>query len=91
MLMVVLKFVLKYNVFGDYYMSRRMYWVGMKLMFVIGIFVFLFLYLLVFVMFRIILGGFDLNNFLEDVVMVMWMVSVVLIVVLMMSLMWGFF
>ncbi|MCU7708743.1 polysaccharide biosynthesis protein [Priestia sp. JV24] len=89
--MAVSKFVSKYNALGDYYTSRRMYRAGMKLMFVTGILAFLLLYSLAPVMSRITLGGSDLNNSLEDVVMVMRMVSVALIVVPMMSLMRGFF
>ncbi|MBX9969843.1 polysaccharide biosynthesis protein [Priestia aryabhattai] len=89
--MAVSKFVSKYNALGDYYTSRRMYRVGMKLMLVTGILAFLLLYSLAPVMSRITLGGSDLNNSLEDVVMVMRMVSIALIVVPMMSLMRGFF
>ncbi|MFE3897908.1 MULTISPECIES: oligosaccharide flippase family protein [unclassified Priestia] len=89
--MAVSKFVSKYNALGDYYTSRRMYRAGMKLMLVTGILAFLLLYSLAPVMSRITLGGTDLNNSLEDVVMVMRMVSVALIVVPMMSLMRGFF
>lgn len=89
--MAVSKFVSKYNALGDYYTSRRMYRAGMKLMFVTGILAFLLLYSLAPVMSRITLGGSDLNNSLEDVVMVMRMVSIALIVVPMMSLMRGFF
>ncbi|MEW4208956.1 polysaccharide biosynthesis protein [Priestia megaterium] len=89
--MAVSKFVSKYNALGDYYTSRRMYRAGMKLMLVTGIIAFLLLYSLAPVMSRITLGGSDLNNSLEDVVMVMRMVSVALIVVPMMSLMRGFF
>ncbi|MGG0535805.1 putative polysaccharide biosynthesis protein [Priestia aryabhattai] len=89
--MAVSKFVSKYNALGDYYTSRRMYRAGMKLMLVTGILAFLLLYSLAPVMSRITLGGSDLNNSLEDVVMVMRMVSVALIVVPMMSLMRGFF
>ncbi|MDD1510601.1 putative polysaccharide biosynthesis protein [Priestia megaterium] len=89
--MAVSKFVSKYNALGDYYTSRRMYRAGMKLMLVTGILAFLLLYSLAPVMSRITLGGSNLNNSLEDVVMVMRMVSVALIVVPMMSLMRGFF
>ncbi|MED3991617.1 polysaccharide biosynthesis protein [Priestia aryabhattai] len=89
--MAVSKFVSKYNALGDYYTSRRMYRAGMKLMLVTGMLAFLLLYSLAPVMSRITLGGSDLNNSLEDVVMVMRMVSVALIVVPMMSLMRGFF
>ncbi|MFP8640550.1 oligosaccharide flippase family protein [Priestia aryabhattai] len=89
--MAVSKFVSKYNALGDYYTSRRMYRAGMKLMLVTGILAFLLLYSLAPVMSRITLGGSDLNNSLEDVVMVMRMVSIALIVVPMMSLMRGFF
>ncbi|TYR82085.1 polysaccharide biosynthesis protein [Priestia megaterium] len=89
--MAVSKFVSKYNAIGDYYTSRRMYRSGLKLMFVTGILAFLLLYSLAPAISKWTLGGTDLDNSLEDVVMVMRMVSVALLIVPVMSLMRGFF
>ncbi|WP_144593716.1 putative polysaccharide biosynthesis protein [Priestia flexa] len=89
--MAVSKFVSKYNAMGDYYTSRRMYRAGLKLMLVTGVLSFLLLYSLSPFIADLTLGGADLDNSLEDVVMVMRMVSVALLVVPIMSLMRGFF
>ncbi|WP_110114177.1 polysaccharide biosynthesis protein [Bacillus sp. CGMCC 1.16541] len=89
--MAVSKFVSKYNAIGDYHTSRRMFRSGMKLMLFTGFLAFIFLYSAAPIIAKATLGSNNLENSLEDVVMVMRMVSVALLIVPMMSLMRGFF
>jgi polysaccharide transporter, PST family len=87
----VSKFVSKYNALGDYHTSRRMFKSGLIVMTITGFLAFLFLYLLAPVLAPAVLGDKNLENSVDDVIMVIRMVSVALIVVPSMSVIRGFF
>jgi polysaccharide transporter, PST family len=89
--MAVSKFVSKYNAMGDYYTSRRLFRAGIKLMLLTGFLAFAFLYLSAPSIAKATLGSEGLQNSIEDVTMVIRMVSIALIIVPMMSMIRGFF
>jgi O-antigen/teichoic acid export membrane protein len=89
--LAVSKFVSKYNALGDYHTSMRMFKSGMKFTMIMGVTVFAALFFLSPVIAELMLGGNSLDNSLDDVVMVIRMVSVAIIVVPTMSLIRGFF
>src|SRR5690606_18401863 len=88
----VSKFIAKYNSLGDYHTGRRMFKSGLLVMSITGLISFLLLYSLAPVLAPFALGGEeDLENTVEDVTMVIRMVSFALIVVPIMSMFRGFF
>ncbi|WP_078414081.1 putative polysaccharide biosynthesis protein [Priestia abyssalis] len=89
--MAVSKFVSKYNAMGDYYTSRRLFRAGMKLMLATGFLSFGVLYFMAPILAKGVLGSSDLQNSVQDVTMVIRMVSIALIIVPMMSIIRGFF
>lgn len=90
--LAVSKFVSKYNAIGDYKTSRRMFKSGLFVMFLTGITAFMVLYLIAPVFAKEALGQKELAGItLDDVVLVIRMVSLALIVVPVMSLIRGFF
>jgi O-antigen/teichoic acid export membrane protein len=89
--MAVSKFVSKYNAMGDYYTSRRLFRTGIKLMLLTGLAAFSVLYAAAPFIAEATLGSEGLANSVEDVTMVIRMVSVALIIVPMMSIIRGFF
>ncbi|MBD8069043.1 polysaccharide biosynthesis protein [Bacillus sp. PS06] len=91
--LAVSKFVSKYNSLGDYHTGRRMLKSGLLVMSIMGVLGFLLLFSLAPFLAEIVLGGSgdEHGNKIEDVILVMRMVSVALIVVPMMSLIRGFF
>ncbi|WP_047981541.1 putative polysaccharide biosynthesis protein [Ornithinibacillus contaminans] len=89
--LAVSKFVSKYNALGDYYTGMRMFKTGMVIMAFTGIIAFLGLFFgAEFLAKRIIVDD-ELNNSVEDVTMVIRMVSFALIVTPSMSIFRGFF
>jgi len=89
--LAVSKFVSKYNSLGDYYTGRRILKSGLFVMSMMGILGFIVLFLLAPVLAPVVLGGDTYGNTVEDVVLVIRMVSVALLVVPIMSLLRGFF
>ncbi len=90
--MAVSKFVAKYNEIGDYHTSRRMFKSGLLVMGIAGFVAFLVLFYIAPYIAPKVLGGRDEHgNTIEDVTMVIRMVSVALIAVPIMSLIRGFF
>ncbi|WP_243385997.1 putative polysaccharide biosynthesis protein [Bacillus kexueae] len=90
--LAVSKFVSKYNSIGDYKTSRRMFKSGLLVMFLTGLIAFLVLYLMAPFLASQALGKNELDNVtIEDVVIVIRMVSLALIIVPVMSLVRGFF
>lgn len=89
--MAVSKFVSKYNAMGDYYTSRRLFRAGIKLMLATGFLSFVLLYFMAPFLAKGVLGSGDLQNSVQDVTMVIRMVSIALIIVPMMSIIRGFF
>ncbi|MFC4321151.1 putative polysaccharide biosynthesis protein [Litchfieldia salsa] len=91
--LAVSKFVSKYNSLGDYYTGRRILKSGLLVMTLMGGLGFLVLFSFAPILAEIVLGGSgdQHGNKVEDVVLVMRMVSVALIVVPIMSLLRGFF
>ncbi|SHF80646.1 putative polysaccharide biosynthesis protein [Ornithinibacillus halophilus] len=88
----VSKFVSKYNSLEDYYTGLRMFKVGMKIMAVTGILAFLILFFGAESLAKIMLADADIvNNSVEDVTMVIRMVSIALIIIPSMSIFRGFF
>lgn len=88
----VSKFIAKYNSLGDYHTGRRMFKSGLLVMSITGLISFLLLYSLAPVLAPLTLGGEDkLVNSVEDVTMVIRMVSFALLVVPIMSMFRGFF
>jgi len=88
----VSKFVSKYNSIGDYATSRKMFRAGISVMFGTGVLAFAILYFLAPFFAESALGQKELGNTtIEDVVLVIRMVSLALIVVPIMSLIRGFF
>ena len=89
--LAVSKFVSKYNALGDYKTSRRMFRSGMIMMTVTGILSFFVLYMSAPLFAKAMLGKEDLHNSIEDVTMVIRLVSFALIVVPAASLIRGYF
>lgn len=89
--MAVSKFVAKYNELGDYHTSRRLFKSGLLVMSVSGFIAFILLFLLAPYIAPVVLGGDKHANTVEDVTMVIRMVSVALIAVPIMSIIRGFF
>ncbi|WP_078544964.1 putative polysaccharide biosynthesis protein [Litchfieldia alkalitelluris] len=89
--LAVSKFVSKYNSLGDYHTGRRILKSGLLIMSVMGVLGCLVLYSLAPFFAEIVLGGSETGNKLEDVILVMRMVSFALIIVPIMSLLRGFF
>ncbi|MFT4414933.1 putative polysaccharide biosynthesis protein [Fredinandcohnia humi] len=87
----VSKFVSKYNSLGDYHTSRRMLKSGLIAMSITGLLSFLLLYSLAPVLAPLQLGGNSLDNSVEDVTMVIRMVSFALLIVPIMAVIRGFF
>ncbi|TDL76435.1 putative polysaccharide biosynthesis protein [Peribacillus frigoritolerans] len=88
----VSKFVSKYNSIGDYATSRKMFRVGISVMFGTGVLAFAILYFLAPFLAESSLGQRELGNTtIDDAVLVIRMVSLALIVVPIMSLIRGFF
>jgi O-antigen/teichoic acid export membrane protein len=89
--LAVSKFVSKYNTLGDYYTGMRMFKTGMSIMALTGFITFLALFLSAeLIASQIIVDG-DLHNSVEDVTMVIRMVSFALIITPSMSIFRGFF
>lgn len=90
--MAVSKFVSKYNAIGDYRTSRRMFKSGLFVMFLTGLIAFILLYLLAPFFAKEALGQEKTGDLtIDDVVLVIRMVSLALLVVPLMSLVRGFF
>ncbi|MCP8967504.1 putative polysaccharide biosynthesis protein [Ectobacillus ponti] len=89
--LAVSKFVSKYNALGDYETSRRMFRSGMKLMIATGILAFIVLYMTAPLFAEVMLNGKKLENSVEEVTLVIRLVSFALIVVPAASLIRGFF
>lgn len=89
--LAVSKFVSKYNSLGDYYTGRRMLKSGLVVMAITGLISFLLLYSLAPILAPYQLGGKDQQNTVEDVTLVIRMVSFALLVVPVMSIIRGFF
>lgn len=89
--LAVSKFVSKYNTLGDYETGRRLFRSGMLLMTLTGLGAFIFLYALAPSIAPLVIGEKSGGNSLDDVVLVIRMVSTALIIVPMMSLIRGFF
>ncbi|CAM4150995.1 cell division protein [Bacillus manliponensis] len=89
--LAVSKFVSKYNALGDYKTSRRMFRSGMIMMTITGLLSFLVLYMSAPLFAEAMLGKEDLHNSIEDVTMVIRLVSFALIVVPAASLIRGYF
>lgn len=90
--LAVSKFVSKYNSIGDYKTSRIMFKSGLLVMFLTGLFAFIILYILAPFLAKQALVEKELNGVtIDDVILVIRMVSLALIVVPIMSLIRGFF
>lgn len=89
--LAVSKFISKYNSLGDYYTGMRMFKTGMSLMAVTGIITFLALFFSAELIANLIISDDELHNTVEDVTMVIRMVSFALIITPSMSIMRGFF
>jgi O-antigen/teichoic acid export membrane protein len=89
--LAVSKFVSKYNAMGDYETSRRMFRSGMKLMAITGFLAFLALFFSAPLFAKQMLGEKQIGHSVEEVTMVIRLVSFALIVVPSMSLIRGFF
>lgn len=88
----VSKYVAKYNALGDYKTSRRMFKGGLAVMLLTGFLAFAVLYFLAPVFAESSLGGQEKDGVtVDDVVLIIRMVSLALIVVPIMSLIRGFF
>ena len=89
--LAVSKFVSKYNALGDYKTSRRMFRSGMVMMIITGILSFLTLYMTAPVFAVAMLGKQNVHTSVEDVTMIIRLVSFALIVVPAASLIRGYF
>lgn len=91
--LAVSKFVSKYNSLGDYYTGRRMFKAGIGLMAFTGFFAFLILFFGAEVLAKLFVGtsSDEYGNGIEDVTMVIRMVSFALIIIPSMSIVRGFF
>ncbi|MBC5638601.1 polysaccharide biosynthesis protein [Ornithinibacillus sp. BX22] len=89
--LAVSKFISKYNSLGDYYTGMRMFKTGMSLMAITGIITFLGLFFSAELIANLIISDDELHNTVEDVTMVIRMVSFALIITPSMSIMRGFF
>lgn len=89
--LAVSKFVSKYNSLGDYETGMRMFRTGLVLMFVSGTMAFLALFFGAEFLATLIINDDNLGNSVEDVKMVMRMVSFALLIVPAMSIVRGFF
>ncbi|GGA82631.1 putative polysaccharide biosynthesis protein [Ornithinibacillus halotolerans] len=89
--LAVSKFVSKYNSLGDYYTGMRMFKTGISMMALTGIIAFLALFFSAEVIAKQIIATDDLHNSVEDVKMVIRMVSFALIITPSMSIFRGFF
>ncbi|WP_328701119.1 putative polysaccharide biosynthesis protein [Aquibacillus kalidii] len=89
--LAVSKFVSKYNALGDYYTGRRMFKAGMSLMIVTGILAFAILYIGADFLANIASVSDKHGNNVEDIAMVIRMVSFALIIIPSMSIVRGFF
>lgn len=89
--LAVSKFISKYNSLGDYYTGMRMFKTGMSLMAITGIITFLALFFSAELIANLIISDEELYNNVEDVTMVIRMVSFALIITPSMSIMRGFF
>lgn len=89
--MAVAKFVSKYNSLGDYRTSMRIFRSGMLLMAFTGLIAFLAMYFGAGWLAKSIIISDELNNSVEDVKMVMRMLSVALLLIPSMSIVRGFF
>ena len=89
--LAVSKFVSKYNALGDYHTGRRILKSGLLVMSIMGFIGFILLYSIAPLLAPAVLGGDTNGNTVEDVVLVIRMVSVALLVVPIMSLLRGFF
>jgi O-antigen/teichoic acid export membrane protein len=89
--LAVSKFVSKYNSLGDYYTGLRMFKTGMSIMAFTGVIAFLALFFSAEIIAQQIISDDDLHNSVEDVTMVIRMVSFALIITPSMSIFRGFF
>ncbi|MFX3623110.1 MAG: oligosaccharide flippase family protein [Ectobacillus sp.] len=89
--LAVSKFVAKYNALGDYETSRRMFRSGMTLMTVMGILSFAVLYATAPLFAEAFLGQKQVDNTIEEVTLIIRLVSFALLVVPAASLIRGFF
>lgn len=89
--LAVSKFVSKYNSLGDYYTGMRMFKTGMSIMALTGIVAFLALFFSAELIAKQIISDNELHNSVEDVTMVIRMVSFALIITPSMSIFRGFF
>ncbi|GEM02837.1 Membrane protein involved in the export of O-antigen and teichoic acid [Halolactibacillus halophilus] len=89
--LAVSKFVAKYNSLGDYKTSRRMYNMALKLMFVTGIIAFLLLFFGANILAKIYIPDNAEGITIDDVAMVIKMVSFALLIIPSMSITRGFF
>lgn len=89
--LAVAKFIAKYNALGDYETSRRMFRSGMKLMIAMGILSFAVLYITAPLFAKAFLGSGNLENTVEEVTLIIRLVSFALLVVPAASLIRGFF
>lgn len=89
--LAVSKFVAKYNSLGDYETGMRMFRTGLMMMFITGLLAFLVLFFGAEVLATFIINDDNLGNSVEDVKMVMRMVSFALLLVPAMSIVRGFF
>ncbi|KGP71214.1 putative polysaccharide biosynthesis protein [Pontibacillus yanchengensis] len=89
--LAVSKFVSKYNAIGDYETGRKMYKSGLSLMAITGVIAFLLLYFSADLVAPWIKGDSQKGNSIEDIAMVIRMVSFALLIIPGMSLTRGFF
>lgn len=89
--LAVSKFVAKYNSLGDYQTSRRMYTLALKLMFVTGIIAFSLLFFGASILAKIYIPDSAEGITVDDVAMVIRMVSFALLIIPSMSITRGFF
>ncbi|WP_010096205.1 putative polysaccharide biosynthesis protein [Ornithinibacillus scapharcae] len=89
--LAVSKFISKYNSLGDYYTGMRMFKTGMSIMALTGVVTFLALFFSAEFIAKLIISDEELHNSVEDVTMVIRMVSFALIITPSMSIFRGFF
>ncbi|KGX89173.1 putative polysaccharide biosynthesis protein [Pontibacillus litoralis] len=89
--LAVSKFVSKYNALGDYETGRRMFRSGMKLMGVTGFIAFLIMFFSADLIAPLVKGDIEGGNSIEDIAMVIRMISFALLIIPAMSIVRGFF
>jgi len=87
----IAKFVSKYNAAGEYDTSRKVFRLGMICMIVLGVISFSIMYFGAPFFARIVMAGDDMYNTIDDVIMVIRMLSFAVLVVPAMSIFRGFF